>query len=89
MTDRVFWAALMQCFFCGCGNDQKRCSARCPLIGEPNCLGKLKWEVRRRNILSRQEEHRNGRQLTIEDIAGGENGGSENRLPGAGRIDAV
>lgn len=71
MTDRVFWAALMQCFFSGCGNDQRRCSARCPLIGEPNCQGKLKSEVRNRQIRARQEEHREGRQMTIDDMQTG------------------
>ena len=77
MTDRVFWAALMQCFFSGCGNDQRRCSARCPLISESNCIGRLKDEVRHRQILARQEEHRNGRQLTFEDM---QTGGTDGQM---------
>lgn len=68
MTDMVFYAALQRCY--GIDRKARRCG-NCPLLREINCELRMKDEIRHRIVLARQEEHRNGRQLTFEDMQTG------------------
>ena len=71
MTDLVYYAALQRCY--GIDRKDRRCGI-CPLLHQMSCELWLKDETRRRLIRARQEEHRDGRQLTFEDM---QTGGTE------------
>lgn len=63
MEDLTYYAAMQRCY--GIDSKDRRCGS-CPLLHEINCELRMKEETRRRLIMARQEEHREGRQLVME-----------------------